>query len=73
MKTVLVRFPNESAYQEIIVDMSKFKPERFNNKEVFGYYNGTYLAIKVEEKLFEPVISDNFQIGPGGAYEHEED
>lgn len=23
------------------------------------------------DEIWEPVISDNFQIGPGGAYEHE--
>ncbi len=25
------------------------------------------------DQVWEPVISDNFQIGPDGAYEHEED
>lgn len=53
MVNVSVRFPNESEYVEMAFDMSKFIPEEkyrgYFDKEVFGYYNGTYIAVKKED------------------------
>lgn len=46
MKTVLVRFPNESDYVEMQIDISKFKQENEFEYEIFGWYNSTYIAIK---------------------------
>lgn len=54
MKTkVLARFPNESEYVEIFLNASEFIPEKkFHNyydKEVFGWYDKTFIAIKFED------------------------
>ena len=47
MKTkVGVRFPNESCYQEVYIDMSKFQPQKDFGDEVFGWYGDTYIAIR---------------------------
>jgi hypothetical protein len=47
MKTkVLVRFPNESDPVEMLIDLTLFKPEKEFDTEVFGWYDGTYIAIK---------------------------
>ena len=35
MKKVLVRFPNESDYQEITIEIFKFKPEKFFESEIY--------------------------------------
>ena len=41
-----VRFPNESFFEEIQIDLSQFKPEIEFSDETFGWYKGTYLSIK---------------------------
>jgi len=45
-KMFWVRFPNESEYQEIKVDMDKFERRSECDVEVFGWYDGTYISIK---------------------------
>jgi len=45
-KLKYVRFPNESCYHVIPIDINKFEPRRDFDNEVFGWYEGTYVAIK---------------------------
>lgn len=63
MKKVLVRFPNESDYQEITIEIFKFKPEKFFESEIFGYYDNMYIAIKIEKnqlnQLAFTLLSEN--------------
>lgn len=43
----LVRFPNESEFIEMEIDMTDFnKVTEFQN-EMFGWYKGTYISIKL--------------------------
>lgn len=46
MEKVLVRFPNESFFVEIDVNISDFIPEKVFENEVFGWYKGLYVSIK---------------------------
>jgi hypothetical protein len=46
MKKVLVRFPNESEYQELIINLDNFEKKNEFGDEIFGWYDGTYIAIK---------------------------
>ena len=41
-----VRFPNESTYQEIKLDIDKFERRNEFDDEVFGLYEGSYISIK---------------------------
>jgi hypothetical protein len=41
-----VRFPNESTYQEIEIDMNDFKVSLDLGEEKFGWLNGTFVTIK---------------------------
>jgi len=42
-----VRFPNESFFEEVHLDLSQFVPEKEFSDEVFGWYGGkTYISIK---------------------------
>lgn len=41
-----VRFPNESFFEEINLDLSEFKAEKDFDNEVFGWYKGTYISVK---------------------------
>lgn len=43
---VMVRFPNESFHEEVLIDLKDFSPERSFDDETFGWYNGTYISIK---------------------------
>jgi hypothetical protein len=42
----LVRFPNESSYEKISIDLSEFTPSKSFEDETFGWYKGTYIALK---------------------------
>jgi hypothetical protein len=46
MKKMLVRFPNESFFEEMLIDMDKFKLEKEFDDEMFGWYNGLFISIK---------------------------
>ena len=46
MKKMLVRFPNESFFEEVSIDMNKFKLEKEFVDEMFGWYGGLYISIK---------------------------
>jgi len=50
MKTkVIVRFPNESDFQEISIEDNAFIAETLFDDEVFGWYNKTYISIKRDD------------------------
>ena len=46
MTKVEVRFPNESFFQEISIDLSIFVPHKKFDDETFGYYKGNYISIR---------------------------
>lgn len=41
-----VRFPNESIYDEVLIDLEKFEISNEFEHEIFGWYNGTAISIK---------------------------
>jgi hypothetical protein len=43
---VFVRFPNESFYEKLIIDINKFKISNEFEQEVFGWYENIYISIK---------------------------
>ena len=45
MTKVKMRFPNESCFDEITIDINEFKPEKEFDTEVFGWYKNTYVSI----------------------------
>jgi hypothetical protein len=47
---VLVRFPNESTYDEIDVNMDLFTMTSDWPDEMFGWYEGNLIAIKKQNK-----------------------
>jgi len=40
-----IRFPNESSWNELSIDMDQFLTSREFDTEVFGWYKGTYISI----------------------------
>jgi hypothetical protein len=44
-KEALVRFPNESYFEDVTIDMNEFKPEQEFKDETFGWYKNTYVSI----------------------------
>jgi len=42
----LVRFPNESEFLEIEINMDEFNMVTIFEHEMFGWYNGMYISIK---------------------------
>jgi hypothetical protein len=45
-KEALVRFPNESFYEKVSMDLLEFIPDKSFEDETFGWYKGTYIALK---------------------------
>ena len=45
IKKVKMRFPNESYFDEVTIDMNEFKPKNEFDSEVFGWYKNTYVSI----------------------------
>ncbi len=45
-KIFLVRFPNETEFYEIPLDINLFKPNKEFDNETFGWYAGSYISIK---------------------------
>ena len=43
----LVRFPNESSFIEIELDMNEFDNDYVSTNETFGWYKGTFISIKL--------------------------
>ena len=46
---VKVRFPNESYFEEMEINMSEFKPSTDFDDEVFGWYGDIYISIKKDK------------------------
>ena len=46
MERMFVRFPNETEYSELWIEMDKFRIEFEFEKEIFGWYGNSYIAIK---------------------------
>ena len=46
---VKVRFPNESYFEEMEINMNDFKPNTEFEDEVFGWYGDIYVSIKKEK------------------------
>jgi hypothetical protein len=42
----LVRFPNESEFVEMEIDMKQFRLVTISREEIFGWYNDLYISIK---------------------------
>ena len=45
LKKVKMRFPNESCFDDVTIDINEFKPENEFDTEVFGWYKNTYVSI----------------------------
>ena len=45
MTKVKMRFPNESNHEDILINLSDFKPEKEFKDEIFGWYKNTYVSI----------------------------
>ena len=41
-----VRFPNESFFEEVLIDSSEFQVVKEFDDESFGWYKGIYVALK---------------------------
>jgi hypothetical protein len=41
-----IRLPNTDEYVEMEIDMTKFVKEFDTDTEIFGWYEGNYIAIK---------------------------
>ena len=44
-----VRFPNESDYVEMEIDMKQFRLVTIFKDQIFGWYNNLYISIKQDE------------------------
>jgi hypothetical protein len=44
-----VRFPNESEFVEMEIDMRQFKLVTIHREEIFGWYNDIYISIKMDD------------------------
>lgn len=49
MTKLKIRFPNESFFEEILINLDEFQPVNEFDEEVFGWYNNTYISIKKDE------------------------
>jgi hypothetical protein len=46
LQEIYVRFPNESYFTLINIDMNQFKPEKIFKECTFGWYGDIYICIK---------------------------
>lgn len=49
MITIKVRFPNEPYSAPISIDLNEFKVDKEFDDEVFGWYEGEYIAVNRED------------------------
>ena len=49
MTKLKIRFPNESFFGEILINLDEFQPVNEFDEEIFGWYNNTYISIKKDE------------------------
>ena len=43
---VKIRFPNESIYDEISINLNDFKVDKEFDDEIYGWYQNTYVSLK---------------------------
>jgi hypothetical protein len=41
-----MRFPNESYFEDVTIDMNEFKPEQEFKDEIFGWLKDVYVSLK---------------------------
>jgi hypothetical protein len=46
MTKVKIRFPNESIYDEISINLNDFKVDKEFDDEIYGWYQNTYVSLK---------------------------
>jgi hypothetical protein len=46
MTKVKMRFPNESYFEDVTIDMNEFKPEQEFKDEIFGWLKDVYVSLK---------------------------
>jgi hypothetical protein len=49
MTKLKIRFPNESFFEELLINLDEFQPVKEFNEEIFGWYNNTYISIKKDD------------------------
>ena len=49
MTKLKIRFPNESFFEELLINLDEFQPVNEFEEEVFGWYNETYISIKKDD------------------------
>ena len=49
MKKLKIRFPNESFFEELLINLDEFQPVNEFNEEIFGWYKNTYISIKKDD------------------------
>jgi hypothetical protein len=49
MTKLKIRFPNESFFGEILINLDEFQSVNEFDEEIFGWYNNTYISIKKDE------------------------
>ena len=49
MKKLKIRFPNESFFEEILINLDEFQPVNEFDEEIFGWYKNTYISIKKDD------------------------
>lgn len=65
--------PNCKQSSRVLVDLSSITEDfQEGKKVVYEMEGGKAKVFLSTSQVIEPVVSDNFQIGPEGAYEHEE-
>ena len=65
--------PNCKQSSQVLVELSSITADfEIGKKVVYEMEGGRAKVISPSSEVIEPVVSDNFQIGPEGAYEHEE-
>ena len=49
MTKLKIRFPNESFFEELLINLDEFQPVNEFNEEIFGWYKNTYISIKKDD------------------------
>lgn len=59
---IKVRFPNTDYWEDLNIDISKFKPVNEFSDQIFGWYEGIYISI-----LKTTISSDVIEQGDKGS------
>lgn len=49
MTKLKIRFPNESFFEELLINLDEFQPVKEFDEEIFGWYKTVYISIKKDE------------------------